>query len=87
MKTIVRALHETVCRFYLFNFSWSLDFFLQQKYVFSFKIKKKKVAKHSFKEYSSVLKLFYLRGKEQEGFLPALRKKQRTHSHLRLMPK
>lgn len=53
----------------------------------SFHLKKKKVAKHSFKEYSSVLKLFYLRGKEQEGFLPARRKKQRTHSHLRLMPK
>lgn len=43
----------------------------------------KKVAK----EYSLVLELYYLRGKEQAGFLPACRKKQRPSSHLRLMPK
>lgn len=37
MKAIVRALHETVCRFYLFNFSWSLDFSFQKACVFSLK--------------------------------------------------
>lgn len=52
MKTIVGALHETVCRFYLFNFSGSLDFFFHKARAFSLK----KVARHSFKEYSSILK-------------------------------
>lgn len=78
METIVGALRETVCRFYLFNFSWSLDFFFQKACVFSLKKSWQSTALKNILQYWSY---FTCMARSRQAFVqPAERHKERTHT-------
>lgn len=77
MKTIVGALHETVCRFYLFNFSGSLDCFFHKACVFSLK-RWQGTALKNILQYSS--NFTCIARSSQAFFKPAERNKERAHT-------